>query len=257
MSAEEQKSRGASRRGLLAAGVLGYLVGSFPTAHLVAKYVKRRNGDAGVDLREAGSGNPGALNAGKLLGRKWGLLVLAGDMIKGIAACLLGRATGGDDGAYLAGTTAVAGHCYPAWSRFRGGKGVATSFGTSLVCFPAYAPMDLAVAAAAFFLSKGRASLAAGPDDQPAARTGALVASGLFSAAATYWWLRRKGNLWGPRSTVGLPLYALTTSGIIAFRFLTQPSDRKAEPSALTVEEAERAIGAGAQTAASYTQAVR
>jgi len=231
MSAEQQKSRGASKRGLLAAGLMGYLIGSFPTADLVSKYVTRRSGDTGVDLRAAGSGNPGAVNAAAVLGRKWGILVLAGDMIKGIVACLLGRATGGDDGAYLAGTTAVAGHCYPAWSRFRGGKGVATSFGTSLVCFPAYAPMDLAVAAAAFFLSKGRASLAAGPDAQPAARIGTFVASGVFSAAATYWWLRRKGNLWGPKSTAGLPLYALATSGIIAYRFLTQPTVRRAEPS--------------------------
>ncbi len=231
MSTEGEASKRGSRRGLFAAGLLGYLVGSFPTADLVSKYVTRRNGADGVDLRAAGSGNPGAVNAGKLLGRKWGLIVLAGDMIKGIAACLLGRATGGDNGAYLAGSSALAGHCYPAWSRFRGGKGVATSFGTSLVCFPAYAPMDLAVAVAAFFLSKGRASLAAGPDAQTAARTGALVASGLFSAAATYWWLRRKGNLWGPKSTVGLPLYALATSGIIAFRFLTGPTPRRAEPS--------------------------
>ena len=217
-------SKRSSRRGLLAAGVLGYLVGSFPTADLVSKYVTRRSGGAGVDLRAAGSGNPGAVNAATVLGRKWGLLVFAGDIVKGVAASLLGRATAGDNGAYVAGTTAVAGHCYPVWSRFRGGKGVATSFGTSLVCFPAYAPMDLAVAAAAFFLSRHRASLAAGPDAQPAARIGTFVASGVFSAAATYWWLRRKGNLWGPRSTAGLPLYALATSGIIAFRFLTGPT---------------------------------
>ena len=232
MSAEAEASKRGSKRGLLAAGVLGYLVGSFPTADLVSRYATRGSGDAGVDLRAAGSGNPGAVNAATVLGRKWGLLVFAGDMVKGVAACLLGRATGGDNGAYLAGTTVVAGHCYPAWSGFRGGKGVATSFATTLVCFPAYAPFDLAVFATTFFLSKGRASLAtAAPDTKPPARTGALVASGLFSAAATYRWLRRKGNLWGPRSTVGLPLYALATSGLIAFRLLTRPAVRRAEPS--------------------------
>ncbi len=232
MSTEGEASKRASRRGLFAAGLLGYLMGSFPTADLVSKYATRRNGDAGVDLRAAGSGNPGAVNAATVLGRKWGLLVFAGDMIKGTAACLLGRATGGDNGAHLAGTTVVAGHCYPAWSGFRGGKGVATSFATTLVCFPAYAPFDLAAFAATFFLSKGRASLAtAAPDTKPPARTGALVASGLFSAAATYWWLRRKGNLWGPKPTVGLPLYALATSGIIAFRLLTWPAVRRSEPS--------------------------
>ena len=216
--------RRASKRSLLAAGLFGYLAGSFPTADLVAKYVKRRNGGAGDDLREAGSGNPGALNAGKLFGRNWGLIVLAGDMIKGAAACVVGKALAGDNGAYAAGTTAVVGHCYPAWSGFRGGKGVATSFGSSLVCFPAYAPMDLAVAAAAYFLSKGRASPAAGPDAQPAARLGTFVASGVFSAAAVYWWRKRKGNLWGPKPTLGLPLYAFATSGVIAYRFLTAPA---------------------------------
>ncbi len=119
MIAEEQKSRGASKRGLLAAGLLGYLAGSFPTADLVSKYVTGRRG--GVGLREAGSGNPGAVNAATVLGRKWGLVVVAGDMVKGVAACVLGRAMGGDNGAYLAGTTAVAGHCYPVGSGFRGG----------------------------------------------------------------------------------------------------------------------------------------
>ncbi len=232
MSTEGEASKRASRRGLFAAGLLGYLVGSFPTADLVSKYVTRRSGDAGVDLRAAGSGNPGAVNAGKLLGRKWGLIVLAGDMIKGAAACVVGRALVGDNGAYLAGTASVVGHCFSPWSRFRGGKGVATSFGTTLVCFPAYAPFDLAVFATTLFLSRRRASLATGPlDTQPAGRIGTFVASGVFSAAATYWWLRRKGNLWGPRSTVGLPLYALATSGIIAFRLLTWPTVRRPEPS--------------------------
>ncbi len=226
-------SKGTWKRSLLAAGLLGYLAGSFPTADLVAKYVKGRNGGAGDDLREAGSGNPGAVNVGKLLGRNWGIIVLAGDMIKGAAACVVGRALVGDNGAYLAGTTSVVGHCFPPWSSFRGGTGVATSFGTSLVCFPAYAPMDLAVATAAFFLSKGRASLAAGPDAHPAARIGTFVASGLFSAATLYWWLRRKSNFWGPGPTVGLPLYALATSGVIAYRFLTAPG----VPSESEIEE--------------------
>jgi len=223
------------QRSLLAAGLLGYLAGSFPTADLVAKYVKRRHGGAGDDLRAAGSGNPGALNAGKLLGRNWGLIVLAGDMIKGAAACVVGRALVGDNGTYLAGTTSVVGHCFPPWSRFRGGKGVATSFGTSLVCFPAYAPMDLAVTTAAYFLSKGRASLAAGRDAQPAERIGTFVASGVFSAASIYWWRRRKSNFWGPDPTVGLPLYALATSGVIAHRFLTapgMPSESEMKPEA-------------------------
>ena len=239
MSTEAEVSKGAPKRGLLAAGLLGYLAGSFPTADLVSKYATGRSG--GVGLRAAGSGNPGAVNAATVLGRKWGLAVLAGDMIKGIAACLLGRVVASDNGAYLAGTTAVAGHCYPAWSGF-GGGGVATSFATTLVCFPPYAPFDLAVFTATFFLSRGRASLATeAPDTQPPGLRSIFVASGVFSAAAAYWWLRRKGNLWGPKPTVGLPLYALATSGIIAFRIMTGSWLKGAETAEPSVEK-ERAL---------------
>ena len=247
MSTEGEVSKGTWKRSLLAAGLVGYLAGSFPTADLVAKYVKRRSGGGGADLREAGSRNPGAINAGKVLGRKWGLIVLGGDMMKGAAAGLLGRALAGDNGAYAAGTTSVIGHCYPAWSRFRGGTGVATSFGSSLVCFPAYAPIDLSVATAAFFLSKGRASLAAGPDAQPAARIGTLLASAVFSIAAVYWWRKRKGNVWGPSPTVGLPLYAIVTSGVIAYRFLTAPAmPAEGEMKPVTPEQfAEAEVGVG------------
>lgn len=237
MSSEGEVPTAVSKRGLLAAGILGYLAGSFPTADLVSRYARRRKGDA-VDLREAGSGNPGAVNAATVLGRKRGLLVLGGDMIKGAAAVLLGRRTAGDSGAYLAGAAAVAGHCFPPWSNFRGGKGVATSFATALVCFPAYAPFDLAVFTTMFLFSKGRASLgAAAPDAEPPARAAALLASGLFCAAAAYWWRGGKGNLWGPKPTVGLPLYALATSGIIAFRLLTGPAAKTPEAAARLTEK--------------------
>ncbi len=243
------------KRGLLAAGILGYLAGSFPTADLVAKYLRRRDRDRAIDLREAGSGNPGAVNATTVLGKRRGLAVLAGDMIKGAAAVLLGRAAAGDNGAYMAGTAAVAGHCYPPWSGFRGGKGVATSFATALVCFPPYAPVDVAVFTASFFLSKGRASLAKeAPDAQLPARASALLASGVFCASAVYWWLKDKGNLWGPRPTLGLPLYAFATSGILALRLLTWPATAKPETSG----EASATVGdAGAPATASHTRTAR
>ena len=195
----------------LIAASLGYLVGSFPTADVVTRYAARRNGEESVDLRAAGTGNPGSLNAAKLLGWKWGAIILAGDMMKGALASLAGRAVAGDNGAYAAGSGAVIGHCAPVWSGFRGGKGVATSAGTSLVCFPAYMPVDISLAAATLMLSRGRAG------------TATYVASAVFITAAVYWWLRGRGNVWGPRPTIGLPLYALSTSAIIAYRFLTAP----------------------------------
>jgi acyl phosphate:glycerol-3-phosphate acyltransferase len=197
------------------AALTGYLAGMFPTADIVTGFVAKRSGNKIVDLRTTGTGNPGALNAAKTLGWKWGALVLAGDAVKGALASLAGRALAGDGGAYAAGSGAVVGHCAPVWSGFRGGKGLATSAGTSLVCFPAYMPIDLGLAAGTLALSKGRAGAAT------------YVASAVFIAASFYWWRAKKGNLWGPKPSAGLPLYAITSSAIIAYRFLTAPPMRQ------------------------------
>ena len=193
----------------LIAAAIGYLAGTFPTADIVARYAAGRNGEIAMDLRAAGTGNPGALNAAKVLGWKYGAVVLAGDLVKGVLASLAGRALAGDNGAYAAGSGAVIGHCAPLWSGFRGGKGLATSAGTSLICFPAYMPIDVSLAAGTLMLSRGRAG------------TATYVASAVFIGAAVYWWRARNGNFWGPRPTIGLPLYALSSSAIIAYRFLT------------------------------------
>src|SRR5438445_11457282 len=72
-------------------------------------------------------------------------------------------------------------------------------------------PIDVSLAAATLAFSRGRAG------------TATYVASAVFIIAAVYWWLRGRGNAWGPRPTIGLPLYALSTSAIIAYRFLTPP----------------------------------
>jgi acyl phosphate:glycerol-3-phosphate acyltransferase len=215
---------------ILIAAALGYLVGTFPTSDIVTRYAAGRNGKEFVDLRKAGTGNPGTLNAAKVLGWNWGGAVLAGDLAKGALASLLGRALAGDNGAYAAGSGAVVGHCAPIWSAFRGGKGVATSAGTSLVCFPAYMPIDVSLAAATLALSRGRSE------------TATYIASAVFVTAALYWCLRSRGNLWGPRPTIGLPLYALSTSAIIAYRFLTAsaatPTETAAEEEILEQERA-------------------
>jgi glycerol-3-phosphate acyltransferase PlsY len=149
------------------------------------------------------------LNAAKVLGWKFGAIVLGGDAVKGALAAAGGRLIAGDNGAYAAGTGAVIGHCAPVWTGFRGGKGLATSAGTCAVCFPAYMPIDLALAAGTLALSRGQAG------------TASYVASGVFVIAAIYWWFAKRRNLWGPCPTTGLPLYAIATSAIISYRFLT------------------------------------
>lgn len=117
---------------------IGYLLGSIPTGVLVAR---RR----GVDLRAVGSGNIGATNVARALGRRMGVLVLVLDALKGLAAVLLALALHPGE-AWLAGTglAAVLGHLFPVWLRLHGGKGVATSVGVLLGLLPA------AGAAAAF-----------------------------------------------------------------------------------------------------------
>lgn len=179
----------------------GYLIGSFPSADVACRLVGE-----GTDLRTSGSGNPGAVNAGHVLGRAWGWAVLVADTAKGASACALGRRIAGPTGGHLAGTAAVVGHCFPVWNGFRGGKGVAVSLGQCAATFPAYLPVDLAVATAVGKLS-GRAL------------SGTAVASATWVAAGILWWRRRWPNGWGPEPTGALPLAAAISSAVILHRF--------------------------------------
>jgi glycerol-3-phosphate acyltransferase PlsY len=116
-----------------------YLLGTFPTASLVG----RREG---VDPSLAGSGNPGASNTYRLAGRRAGVLVLVGDVVKGAAAAGVGLAVEGRALGFAAGAAAVLGHVAPVTRRFRGGKGVATAAGVAIVLLP----VPAAIAGAAF-----------------------------------------------------------------------------------------------------------
>lgn len=184
------------------AAAVGYLLGTIPSAGVVSWIATRGE----IDLRAVGSGNPGAINAIKMLGARWGLLVLAADIAKGAVAVVLGLLIGGDPGAYAAATAAIAGHIFPVWSGFRGGKGVATSTGACLVAFPAYFPIDLAVAGASALRSR-RADI------------GTQVACLIWIAAAAIWWAADLPNLWGPDPSVGLFLFALIGSAMILYKF--------------------------------------
>lgn len=194
---------------LAAAAVTGYLAGTLPSADVAARLAT-----GGIaDLRTTGSGNPGAANAIKVLGPSWGYGVMAADIFKGAAACGAGRRIAGDDGAHLAGTAAVVGHCFPVWNGFRGGKGVAASVGQCLATFPAYTGIDLGVAA----LTAGS------PRWKQRAFAATALASGCWVAAATLWWRRGWPNAWGPRPTGALPLAAAASSAVILYKFVSAP----------------------------------
>jgi acyl phosphate:glycerol-3-phosphate acyltransferase len=196
---------GRSWSGLLAAAVLGYVAGLLPSASLAA----RAASGGQVDLRSAGTGNPGGANAAAVLGRRWGYAVMAADITKGAVACRVGRRLAGDAGQHAAGVAAVVGHCYPVTHGFRGGKGVATSVGQCLATLPVYVPIDLGVATA----------VAAGPW-RNRAFPATMAASATWVAASLVWWRRQLPNAWGGPVTVGHPIAAATSSAIITTRFI-------------------------------------
>jgi glycerol-3-phosphate acyltransferase PlsY len=111
--------------------VIGYLLGSLPFGYWAGRL-------RGIDLRLAGSGNTGATNAMRVLGLKIGIPVMALDIGKGAVAVLIARGISDSDLVpVLAGAAAVAGHMYPLFLGFQGGKGVATGAGTMLALVPA------------------------------------------------------------------------------------------------------------------------
>jgi glycerol-3-phosphate acyltransferase PlsY len=124
--------------GLIAASVIGYLLGSIPFGLLLTRLA-----GAG-DIRRIGSGSIGATNVLRTGHKGLAAATLALDFAKGVLAVVLGRMIAGEDhlaevGALLGGLAAVVGHMFPVWLRFRGGKGVATGFGVLLAVMPAVA----------------------------------------------------------------------------------------------------------------------
>lgn len=120
------------------AAVLAYLIGSFPSGFIAGRM-------CGVDLRKVGSGNIGATNALRVLGKNWGYAVFAADAIKGALAVVVGFGVaalpqfGNPSGvhvAVMAAFFAIVGHSFPVWLGFKGGKGIATSAGIMIALFP-------------------------------------------------------------------------------------------------------------------------
>ena len=136
--------------------ITAYLIGSIPTALIISKSI------FDIDIREYGSGNMGATNTFRVLGAKYGTIVMVGDMLKGIFAVALYNLlpyylTNELERTNLMiglGMAAVVGHIYPVWAQFRGGKGVATLFGMLLAIQPIVAVSCVGVFLLVLFLTR-------------------------------------------------------------------------------------------------------
>jgi len=143
---------------LIAVGcMVAYILGSIPSAVWVGQAF------FGIDIREYGSGNAGATNSFRVLGKKWGVLVMLMDLVKGYTAATLPwilvslNAIPYDDVILfqlLYGMFSVIGHVFPVFSQFRGGKGIATIFGMVLAIHPIVALICLLVFLLVLFTSK-------------------------------------------------------------------------------------------------------
>ena len=123
--------------------IVSYLVGAIPFGLLIAKA-------HGIDIRTVGSGNIGATNVSRALGKKWAYLCFALDLLKGLIPMLAAmfilprELTTAKIGLWLAvGATAILGHVFPVYLKFKGGKGVATSLGVVLGLWPFYTIVGL------------------------------------------------------------------------------------------------------------------
>jgi glycerol-3-phosphate acyltransferase PlsY len=136
--------------------LIAYLLGSIPTALIVSRQFFN------IDIRDYGSGNAGATNVYRVLGAKWGTLVMIVDTLKGVLAvqlALLLPDYGDSEMAFqnvqtLLGLAAVLGHIFPIWADFRGGKGVATIFGMVLGISPITAVSCVSIFSLVLFLTR-------------------------------------------------------------------------------------------------------
>jgi glycerol-3-phosphate acyltransferase PlsY len=136
--------------------LIAYLLGSVPTAVMVSRRFFN------IDIREYGSGNAGATNVYRVMGAKWGTLVMIADMLKGVLAVQLAlllpdyepEGMAFQNLQTLLGLAAVIGHIFPIWADFRGGKGVATIFGMVLGISPLTAVGCVTVFSLVLFLTR-------------------------------------------------------------------------------------------------------
>jgi glycerol-3-phosphate acyltransferase PlsY len=129
--------------------LIGYLFGSIPTAYWYAKYFH------GIDIRKHGSGNIGATNSLRVLGKKAGIVVLIFDLLKGLIPVYLAKYLGlTQEVVFLIGLTSILGHIFSVFAGFKGGKGIATSLGVILAVSPIGGGISAVVFIAVVYITK-------------------------------------------------------------------------------------------------------
>jgi glycerol-3-phosphate acyltransferase PlsY len=135
--------------GSMFAIIMGYLIGSLPSAYIAGRLLK------GADIRELGDGNMGTANAWRELGARAGIAVVISDIGKGAAAMLIATALGVPlPVLLLTGLAAVAGHNWPIFLGFRGGRGAATTIGVLVSLMPQAMAPPLAIAAVPLIITR-------------------------------------------------------------------------------------------------------
>lgn len=129
--------------------IASYLLGSIPAGLLISKKMR------GIDPRKAGSSNVGATNVWRVVGKREAILTLVCDILKGTVPVVIAQGISvGEEGVLLVGLVAILGHLFPVFMKFRGGKGVATSFGVFLGLMPPMALSALIVWLLGIYLGK-------------------------------------------------------------------------------------------------------
>jgi glycerol-3-phosphate acyltransferase PlsY len=135
--------------------IVSYILGSIPFGYLAGRI-------AGIDIRKAGSGNVGATNVVRVMGKRYGYPVFALDVLKGFGAVKISMVMSGQHlewnspeiSGMLAATCSVLGHVFPPWLKFNGGKGVATAAGALLALAPIATLIAVAVWILVFWLTR-------------------------------------------------------------------------------------------------------
>ncbi len=127
--------------------IAAYFIGNLSPATLISKAL-------GVDIRKEGSGNPGATNVLRVMGKKAAVFTLVIDILKGLLAVYLGKVVGGESLAVICGLAVFIGHIFPAIYGFKGGKGIATALGVLLALNATIALICLGIAGLGFIIAR-------------------------------------------------------------------------------------------------------